>query len=150
MTPPSNIWSCNGILSPTRCKAPQNAAKRRKTPQNAAKRRKRPQNTVNMLAVVANLPENARKFRKTPQNATKRHKKPKKAKKSKKTPQILRVGDKSLRDQIFGGAKKPTPFAGLLKLIVDHNWGGQGPLPPLKTLFLVSSCRTMRLLCVLT
>jgi hypothetical protein len=89
------------------------------------------------------MPENAGKRRKMPQNATK-------SQKSQKTPQILQVGDKSLRDQIFGGAKKPTPFAGLLKLIVDHNWGGQGPLPPLKTLFLVSSCRTMRLLCVLT
>ena len=115
LTPP-NIWSCNGNLLPMHCKTLQNAAKRHKTPQNAVKHRKTPQNTAkrqkatkhrktpqnatNALTVAANFPQNAGKRQKTPENVAKRR----------KTPQILQICDKSLWDQIFGGAKKPAPF----------------------------------------
>jgi hypothetical protein len=90
-------------------------------PQNAGKRRKTPENAANTLVVIANLlqnatkhrktPENAGKRRKTPENAGKRRKMPENAGKRRKTPQISRTGDKSSREQIFGGAKKtPPPF----------------------------------------
>jgi len=30
----------------------------------------------------------------------------------------------------FVGLKNPAPFSGLLKLIVDQNWGATAPFPP--------------------
>ena len=30
----------------------------------------------------------------------------------------------------LGGGQKTAPFSGLLKLIVDHNWGAMAPFPP--------------------
>jgi hypothetical protein len=35
----------------------------------------------------------------------------------------------------LGGLKKPAHFSGLLKLIVDHNWGATAPFPPWKHFF---------------
>jgi hypothetical protein len=59
---------------------------------------------------------------------------PQKRCESPQTPQISQIGDKSLFDQIFGGAKIPPPFR-VLKLIVDQNLGGHSPLSHLKTFF---------------
>ena len=124
--PPPNIWSRNGKLLPTRRKTPRNAAKCRKTPENARKCRKMLQNAGKCCKWLLNCL--AIKRYKTPQNATTRH----------KMPQISQIGNKSLRDQIFGGAKNPTPFSGLLKLILYQNWGPRPPFPP-ENFFLVSS-----------
>jgi hypothetical protein len=73
------------------------------------------------------MQENAGKCQKTPENATKHR----------KTPQIFLVGDKSSRDQIFGGAKKTAPFSAV-EINRGPKLGGQGPLSPQKTYFLVS------------
>jgi hypothetical protein len=62
-----------------------------------------------LATVIANSPENAGKRRKM---------------------QETQIGDKSSWDQSFGGAKNPAPFSGLLKLIVDQNWGATTPFPP--------------------
>ncbi len=130
-----------------RCKTPQNAAKRHKTPQNTAKHHKTPQNT----AKHRKTPQNTAKHRKTQQNTAKHSKTPQNtathrkrahgrcqfAAKCRKTPQNAAKRRKycelaiSLRGtKYLGGLKKPAPFSGLLKLIVDHNWGAAAPFPP--------------------
>ena len=86
-------------------KMSQNATKHRKTQQKAAKGRKTPQNAATR--------------RKTPQNAT-----------------IYCKLAISLRGpKYLGGLKNPAPFSGLLKLIVDHNWGATAPFPLWKHFF---------------
>ena len=85
------------------------------------------QDYVPMLSPIA-VYSGAGKYLKTPQNTSKRSKTPQNAVKCRKTPQILQIGDKSSRDQIFGGGEKPRPLL-----------GGEGPLSPLKIFFLVSS-----------
>ena len=148
--PPPNIWSCRGNLSPRRCKTPQNAAKSCKTPQtpqtpqNTAKRCKTPQNaathwkaphtgkhckTLQMIAKSLHRKKYTGKRRKTRENAGK----------CRKMPQILQYGDKSLRDQIFGGAKKTHPLFRSVEINLGPKLGGHSPLPPLKIFFLVSS-----------
>ena len=108
-------------------KTPQNTAKHRKTPQNTAKHRKTPQNATNALTVVANLLLNAANHRQTPPNTAKHRKAPQNIAKHHKYCElaISLCGTKYL-----GGLKKPAHFSGLLKLIVDHNWGATAPFPP--------------------
>ena len=108
-------------------KMPENARKCPKMPENAGKRRKTQKNAANMLAVVANLLQNTGKCRKTPENAGNCWKTPENAGKRRKYCELAI----SLRgSKYLGRLKKPAPFSGLLKLIVDHNWGATAPFPP--------------------
>ena len=79
------------------------------------------------LAVVLKTPQNAAKRRKTPQNATKRRKTPQNAPKRHK---YRELGISLRRTKYLGGLKIPAPFSGLLKLIMDQNWGAPAPFPP--------------------
>ena len=152
--PPPNIWSCNRNLvanvpknatkrhktpqnATTYHKTPQNATKRLKTPQNATKRHKTPQNAAKCCIML----HNAAKHHKTLQNAVKRRKLPQTCPRllpvCHKTPQntakcrkYCKLAISLCGTKYLGGLKNPTPFSGLLKLIMDHNWGATVPFPP--------------------
>jgi hypothetical protein len=117
------------ITVPTK-KGPENVGEQRKTRENAGKRRENAGKTRENAGKRGKTQENAgkrgkrRKNRKTPQNATKRH----------KTPQILRIDNKLLQDQIFRGAKKPTPFSAV-EINLGPKLGGHGPLSPPENIF---------------
>ena len=108
---PPNFWSHNRNLLPTHQKKLQNTKTRRKTPKTIAKLPQHEQKKH------WETPENAAKRRKTLQNAAKRRKYHGLV--------ISLFGTKYL-----GGLENPAPFSGLLKLIVDQNWGATDPFPP--------------------
>jgi hypothetical protein len=117
-------------------KTPQNTTKICKTPQNTAKRRKRAHGCCQFATKCHKAPQNAakhRKHRKTLENAGKRRKTPENAAKRRKTPQnatkYWELAISHRRTKYLGGLKNPAPFSGLLKLIVNHNWGAMAHGP---------------------